>query len=1003
MKKFLIGLLTISLVAAQSIEAQAFYHDAHVPAKASTFIFRGGIGQGGGGGGDVLLTAATCVNPAGSSQSSLVCSGGIPFGSTQMDSTKRLKVVDNDTGTEIPCQEDNRVTDLSGTAVRFEGYVCLTTSATANEAKQLTMYASSSSGPISGTDITVSDITSYLSGLGKNPTVTLLNLNNSGNDYTASLNTALTSGNSGWVNKATPTVMGTYRSGGGLATTYEFYVPFSHSGTPDSQMNATFDVTCFKSARTAVSGINVINGCKIVPILRNGWANASSPANNYFGLCVTISTACDLVNLPNTTTSTSITILCHSVLDCAGIGRSNNTIPATAAGSYFTQNMQGQLIVSGTGYVVIDGYTNGTTATVSAYKDTGTNTISSGSTVLATTLPYGSEMTFTGWLGFSQQQPDAEQGQVFIGTAWNGTTGGPGTYLASTGAIFNYSFTPSIYNSSADAALMAAMGTNPNGYGAGQNGLSPLYLETTGGRADLGVIPDYNAGTVYRWDQYAAGIMFGQAHRWNIMPYHFLDESTGKTVTPCNAGTLPNCTGSKIYVIDNRFTADVVINMPADSLQPWITDGFAHDPASFFGAMLMSADYTWVEAQQASASNAWMQPNSGTPGQGFQKSLYVSPSVCCGLQGRGTAWAQNALFIMQQFTPDSSTVLPWTKAVVTAYLHNSWGGSTGPTFKTQYLNDTSAGNNYWTTNGPHFFMDLISFPPWQSSFAMMTLAHAREINILDSDGMAEYNWFASNAIQVATDPNVNGQQLSTGYYGVNHMGNTPTCPSPYVDSWTYVNTWQDYYTANALIHPDAAVLFDLRATASTATLSATSGTNVTVSLFNDGTRPFKTHAFYVGGWVKSNDGGRGQITSVIDDYTVTIDTTVTKAYANSSSGCGLYSGAAFGTTSYSGGFYQIPAPAPTDVIGTNWTSNAGGFDFTDLMQRSAGFSKQWGETNGATAYATMLGYTGGVPKTFYPIKWSFSPRTVLPFLPLDTDDVANDNFMPKRLIGGRPR
>jgi hypothetical protein len=890
----------------------------------------------------------------------------MPFGSSKIDASHRVKVIDNDTSSEILCQEDNRVSDVNS-STRFESLTCVTAAATANEQKSLSIYSSNTT-PVTGVDITLSDINTYFSSISYDLPVTFQNLNGSGNDYTASLNTGLTSGHAGWVNRTTPTVLGMYRSGGGLVTEYLVYVPATHSGTPDAQMNVLFDVACYKTSRAQVDSGNPILGCRIDEINRNAFAQITSPVDDWFGLCVGAS--CSVANLPNSNPSVILTMSQNTT---------GNTLPTSANTSFFTANHQGKLISNGTGVAVIDGFTNGTTATVAIYKNFASNVIGAGTyTLFGTQLPYGASFKYRTYVGFAHAQPDVEQGQVYLGSAWdNGTlTGGPGTYLISTGAIFNYNFAPSVYNSTGDYAILASMGTNPSGYGAGQDGLSPLYLETTGGRADLGVIPDYNAGPFLRYDDKAAPIIFGQAARWGTMSTHYIDQNTGMNLTPCNTGTLPTCSGSLIYVLDNRFTNDVIIPPVLNSIQYWIGDGFAHDPASFFGAELLSGDFYWIDSQQSSATYAWMQPNAGTPGSGFQKTLFVPMNVCCGLQGRGTAWAQNALLLMAQFTPDTNPVLPWSKSMVRQYLTNTWAGT--QSWKTGFLDNTGGGTNFYTTNGPHWLADLISFPPWQQSFAMMTLAHAREINILDSDGLAEYNWFASNAVQVATDPTVYGQWLSTGYYGDVHTGNTTTCPSPYNDAWTYVNTWQDYYKANALIHPDAAVLFEPRATANTATLSATSGTSVTVSLFNNGSAPFHTHAFYVGGWVESNDGGRGQITSVIDDYTVIIDTTVTKAYANSSSGCALYSGAPFGATSYAGGFYHIPNPAPGDFLGTNWTSNAGGFDFTDLMQRSAGFSQQYGDPSGALAYSTMLGYTGGVPKTFYPIKWTFVPRSVLP-------------------------
>ncbi len=93
----------------------------------------------------------------------------------------------------------------------------------------------------------------------------------------------MNSGNSGWVNATTPTVLGKTMTGGGIVTGYKLYVPFTKSGTPDAQLHAIFNLEAFKGARSAVGGGNPILSIDTDVSIENAFAQTVSPVDDFYG------------------------------------------------------------------------------------------------------------------------------------------------------------------------------------------------------------------------------------------------------------------------------------------------------------------------------------------------------------------------------------------------------------------------------------------------------------------------------------------------------------------------------------------------------------------------------------------------------------------------------------------------------------------------------------------------------------------------------------------------
>jgi hypothetical protein len=908
-----------------------------------------------------LVSYATATNPSSSSQTNMPFTLGVPYDSGVLDGTKAIAVVDSVTGLTIPCDENNRASDL-GSNVRHESVSCVDTGTlTGNEVRafQITTVAGA---PATGTDISISDITSAFTAASYDFPVSFININGGTGTWTASLATALASGNTSWINTTTNAVLGKYRSGGGIVTNYIVYAPAFKSGAADAQMHVVYDVKCYKAQRTAVNvSTNPILGCVIDEINENAFAQTASPVDNWYGLCV--GTGCSIANYAITTPSNNITL-------SQAVGGAYLSIDGSG---FFTANSKGFLITDGTGVLVVDDYAGANNVTTNIYKAFSSTSVAGGAyKVYPINHPYGARFKYRSVFG-SANIPTVEAHQVYLGNAWNGSTlaGGPGTYLKATKLFMNYYFTASAVSN--DLSNINLTGTNPTGYYLGLSGNYTHYLETSGERGEIGVIPDWDAIAITRYDANADTVIFDSASKWATFPaYQYRDATTGTTLTPCNAGTLPTCAGSIYYTIDGRFSG-TVLPTPANSISPWTQDQFAHDGNGFYTALVLTGDFFWQESHQMSAAGAWMATDNGGGANGMIKTVYQDIALCCSLQERGQVWATRNVIENTLLTPDTTpSVLGWTKGVAKQYLVNTWGTS-AKGFTNLYLNNTSAGNNYWSNNGPHFTVNNNNgYSNYQTGYSSIQLNHSRELGMLDTNGLLVYNWWVNNQIAEINNNTVLHPAYTAPLQYWSIFDVSGGCPG------TQSNTWAGVYKDTALYgYAGMGSVGQQRASGFTMTLSAVSGTNV-VATFGGGSY-FNTPAFYVGAWIAgttngdpANRNGGGKIISVTNANTVVLDTTASQNYFVNGA-CSATVGGAFASTSYASGLALLPMAAPSDATGSDFPNSVITGEYAQIVSTANGMSSEFGVSGALAAYNTTLGWNSGAPIGDY-LKWRIAPR-----------------------------
>ena len=207
-------------------------------------------------------------------------------------------------------------------------------------------------------------------------------------------------------------------------------------------------------------------------------------------------------------------------------------------------------------------------------------------------------------------------------------------YLKSTGAIPNYN--PSIRVPESALSNLYSQYTSSNTDIMGIGFINP-YMPNTGGRPDIGPLPNWTVLHLLSMDERAWEVSKGigdLAGSWSI---HYRDKNTD---LPVSLTDYPNLT-----------THQNVITSPENPLRncnpcstPY-TDDESHQPAMTFVPYLLTGDYYLLEELQF-----WANQNSfrtGASYRGYEKGLYVWDQL------RGQAWSLRTLGHTAYITPDN--------------------------------------------------------------------------------------------------------------------------------------------------------------------------------------------------------------------------------------------------------------------------------------------------------------------------------------------------------------
>ncbi len=806
------------------------------------------------------LTTWTIMEQGGVARTNVPIEILVPFsdaaGACPFVAGDAIQILDSDGVTIIPCQEDNRCSDVTPD-IRAVKVTAILPSLGVRQTKQLMVQKVSSSSPTTGTDVTAADILATgFSCLFNAPY-------DNGTTYAASFATSLAA--STFTNKTTAANLGKWITGGGLATQYIVYCPLKNGATAAPDNPGIWGmITAYKSQRGAVSISNPIIGIKVEWWIEMGWAGltATSVSNHYYDLSVTC----------GTNTQAWVGSSPAKTLTLSGNGASG-IYTATVPTATFTQDMIGMVIGDSTGQARICAYNSATSVDVWVSNPMSGTAITAGNwRIYGLNHQYAADIPLQEiWYGGSPAitaKPDIDS---TLGASWNSVslTGGPFNYFKDSKLILPYSSPASVCTN--NVSILNAAGTNPTAIlsSIGRVGDMYCYMPTTGPRAEIAPIPEFYVSAMIRADSNSKQKIFGNANKMPLFPINWRSQSTGLPVR-LNNGT--------DYVVNPAFGGTLLPQVDFFTAKNRLSDCIpqvAHHPNCHYGAWLYTGSYYRVLKSIQQLFWLWTEAPSS-----FGTQLTKLSGNADELRGNG--WTHRDMMLTLLMIPDRdpSDVLGWTKADARTWLDNHYSATNSGTANvTPYpginiglVNNTGVGKSY-ATSGPRWMSQshlsgIIAL--YQLGYMTMGYSLCRLAGMCTTDGKAFHAWFAEGTIGAATDASIVPNWLIAVYWA--------SLSDPSGTGGT-TNTWPGIYRYTG--HDITQYGANKRSVTGGATLSGLSGSGITVTMptgyFTAG------GSNYVGGFIRDLNAASLQVLPAVTTggtgYAVndTIDLTISGA------------------------------------------------------------------------------------------------------------------------------
>lgn len=305
-------------------------------------------------------------------------------------------------------------------------------------------------------------------------------------------------------------------------------------------------------------------------------------------------------------------------------------------------------------------------------------------------------------------------------------------YLIDTRALPNYDRALKVPETR--LATLKTQWTNANREPMGI-GLAVPYMPQTGGRGDIGLLPNWGAIYLLSMDKRAAEATLGTADLAGSWSSHYRDKVTGLPVSVKNfpymtisgrPGDTWNPTTKKYESFPTCATADACKT-------PYSHD-LSHQPAFAYLPYLLTGDYYYLEELQF-----WTMFNALSPNpyyRNLDKGLAKSDQV------RGQAWIMRTLAEAAYITPDSHPL----KSHFDYFLQSNldW-------YNTEYTNNASANKLGILTNGYAVVYNTnTGVAPWQDDFFTAAIGHVADLGFTKATSLL--NWKAQFSIQRMTAP-----------------------------------------------------------------------------------------------------------------------------------------------------------------------------------------------------------------------------------------------------------
>jgi len=242
-------------------------------------------------------------------------------------------------------------------------------------------------------------------------------------------------------------------------------------------------------------------------------------------------------------------------------------------------------------------------------------------------------------------------------------------------------------------------------------GLANVYMPSTGGRDDIGLLPAWAASYLLSMDKRAKDATLGTADLAGSWSAHYRDKNTDRPVSLID---FPYMTVLGIYSDTKNPVTKKFEGFPScggTCTSPYMHDS-SHQPAFAYLPYLVTGDYYYLEELQF-----WTMWNVFSSNPGYRKDIQglLQPD-----QVRGQAWSLRTLAEAAYITPDSDRLKEHFNRILTSNL--DW-------YSTQYLNGGVGANALGIiTNGPAVvYNNYTGMAPWMDDFFTAALGHTAEL------------------------------------------------------------------------------------------------------------------------------------------------------------------------------------------------------------------------------------------------------------------------------------
>lgn len=268
-------------------------------------------------------------------------------------------------------------------------------------------------------------------------------------------------------------------------------------------------------------------------------------------------------------------------------------------------------------------------------------------------------------------------------------------------------------------------------------GLAVPYMPQTGGRGDIGMLPNWGAIYLLSMDKRAAEATLGTADLAGSWSAHYRDKVTGLPVSVMNYPymTISGRPGDTWNPVTKKYESfPTCSTATVDACKTPYSHDLSHQPAFAYLPYLLTGDYYYLEELQF-----WTMYNALAPNpyyRGLEKGLAKSDQV------RGQAWIMRTLAEAAYITPDAH---PLKSHFDTILSHNlDW-------YNTEYTNNVNANKLGIVTNGyAVVYNSNTGVAPWQDDFFTAAIGHVAELGF--TKAVPLLNWKTKFAAQRMTAP-----------------------------------------------------------------------------------------------------------------------------------------------------------------------------------------------------------------------------------------------------------